>query len=127
MTRAKPKQGRQAPPRPLSTKPSTKRAASKRQSKTAKARHRKPKTTTRRPTKKLQPKQLLPYSEAIELAKKARPLLDLSLPVIFHGSRYPKSILEFKALLPATRRATDGEVHPVAISCARSFTVTHLS
>src|SRR5205814_1714519 len=79
--------------------------------------------TTRRPTKKLQPKQLFPYSEAIELAKKARLLLDLSLPVIFHGSRYPKSILEFNALLPATRRAKGGEVPPVAISCTRSIHV----
>jgi hypothetical protein len=60
-------------------------------------------------------------AEAIDLAKKARPLLDLSQPVIFHGSRHPKSILQFNALLSATRRAPGAEVPPIAISCTRSL------
>jgi hypothetical protein len=67
--------------------------------------------------------QLFPFAEAIDLAKKARPLLDLSQPVIFHGSRRPKSILEINALLSATRRAPGAEVPPVAISCTRSIHV----
>jgi len=62
-------------------------------------------------------------AKAIDLAKKARPLLDLSQPVIFHGSRHPKSILQFNALLSATRRAPGAEVPPIAISCTRSLHV----
>lgn len=73
--------------------------------------------------KKPQPKHLFPFAEAIDLAKKARPLLDLSQPVIFHGSRHPKSILEINALLSATQRARGAEVPPIAISCTRSIHV----
>jgi hypothetical protein len=51
------------------------------------------------------------------------PLLDLSQPVIFHGSRHPKSILAFNALVSATRRAPGAEVPPNAISCTRSIHV----
>ena len=101
----------------------SKRPVSKRKSKAAKATRRKPKRTSRGRAKKHQPKQLFPFAEAIDLAKKARPLLDLSRPVIFHGSRHPKSILEINALLSATRRAPGAEVPPIAISCTRSLHV----
>jgi hypothetical protein len=101
----------------------TKRPVSKRKSKAAKATSRKPKRTSRGRAKKPQPKQLFPFAEAIDLAKKARPLVDLSQPVIFHGSRHPKCILEINALLSATRRAPGAEVPPIAISCTRSLHV----
>jgi hypothetical protein len=62
-------------------------------------------------------------AKAIDLAKKARPLLDLSQPVIFHGSRHPKSVLRLNALLSATRRAPGAEVPLIAVSCTRSLHV----
>ena len=49
--------------------------------------------------------------------------LDLSQPVIFHGSRHPHSILNLNALLSSTIRASGGEVPPIAISCTRSIHV----
>jgi len=68
----------------------TKRPVSKRKSKAAKATRRKPKRTSRGRAKKHRPKQLFPFEEAIDLAKKARPLLDLSQPVIFSRKPSPK-------------------------------------
>jgi hypothetical protein len=107
--------------RPSTTKQSTKSPASKRQSKAV--RRRKFKSTTKGRTNKLQPKQSFPFAAAIDLARRARPLLDLSQPMIFHGSRHPKSILRLNALLSATRRARGAEVPPIAISCTRSVHV----
>ena len=92
--------------RPSTTKQSTKSPASKRQSKAV--RRRKFKSTTKGRTNKLQPKQSFPFAAAIDLARRARPLLDLSQPMIFHGSRHPKSILRLNALLSATRRSRGG-------------------
>ena len=114
-------QVRKARSRPSTTKQSTKSRVSKRRSKAAKARRRKPKSRGR--AKKPLPMQLFPFAEAIDLAKKARPLLDLSQPVIFHGSRCPKSILSINALISATRSVRGAEVPPVAISCTRSIHV----
>jgi hypothetical protein len=109
--------------RPSTARPSRKSTVSKGASKTAKASRRKLKGTSRGSAKKLQQKYLFPFDEAIDLAKKARPLLDLSQPVIFHGSRHPKSILNLNALLSAIRRARGAEVPPIAISCTRSIHV----
>jgi hypothetical protein len=114
MRHTKAMRGRIGRSRRSTTKQSTKRLVSKRQSKPAKA--------TRRRIE-LPPKHAFPFAEAIDLAKKARPLLDLSQPVIFHGSRHPKSILNLNALLSATRRARGAEVPPIAISCTRSIHV----
>ena len=123
MRHTKAVQVRKGRSRPSTTKQSTKSRVSKRQSKATKARRRKPKRTSRVRAKKPQPNQLFPFEEAIDLAKKARPLLDLSQPVIFHGSRHPKSILSINALFSATRRVRGAEVPPVAVSCTRSIHV----
>ena len=109
--------------RPSATKQSAKSSVSKRKPETAKATRRKSERTRRGRATQHQPRQLFPFAEAIDLAKKARPLLDLSQPVIFHGSRHPKSILAFHALVSATRRAPGAEVPPNAISCTRSLHV----
>jgi hypothetical protein len=103
------------------TKQTSKSPVSKRKSKAATATGREAEKTSRCRAKLLQPDQLFPFAKAIDLAKKARPLLDLSQPVIFHGSRHPKSILRFNALLSATQRAPGAEVPPIAISCTRSL------
>lgn len=91
-------------------KTSTKDRKSKQQSKARNFTRDRPKRTGR-----------FPFDEAIDLAKKARPLLDLTRPVIFHGTRHPRSILRLDALLSATRRAPRAEVPPIAISCTRSI------
>jgi hypothetical protein len=109
--------------RPSATKQSAKSSASKRKPETAKATRRKSKRTSKGRATQHQPRQLFPFAEAIDLAKKARALLDLSQPVIFHGSRHPKSILALNALVSATRRAPGAEVPPNAISCTRSLHV----